>query len=580
MSPKLYLLTMLTNLYIKNFALIEELSIEFSKGLTIITGETGAGKSILIGALNQVLGIRANSDLVRSGSSKAIIEAVMIPESPHRLSPILDEAEIDHGDEILLRREISAKGQSRCFINDSPCTLQVLKRVGDLLIDLHGQHEHQFLLHPETHASMLDGFGQFADRVESYQKVYAHLKQRRKELERLVADTDRIQEKRDLLEYQLKELESLGLKKGESAELEEEITLHENSETRFSLCAAINEQLYDTERSAFVQLSEAVQQLGSLAAIDKSFYAHLEDAESAKSLVEELSRAVRNYSESIGFNPEHLEVLRERQMQLQRAMKKYGKTIEELIDLKENIIEELSLESNLSERNEHICEEIASLGKELSEIAAAISSERQKTAKHLEKAIVRELRKLGIPHGVFSVSIGQDVSENGDISIGEKRYTAYDNGYDRIEFLLSTNIGEFPKPLARIASGGEISRVMLAMKSVLAENTELPILIFDEIDTGISGKVADAVGRSLRNLSRKHQIISITHLAQIAAMADSHLSVEKTVENERTRTKVRPLNGAQHVEAVANLLSGRQRSESSLRAAEELIEHAKKNGQD
>lgn len=580
MSSKLYLLTMLTNLYIKNFALIEELSIEFSKGLTIITGETGAGKSILIGALNQVLGMRANSDLVRSGSSKAIIEAVMVPENLHRLSPILEEAEIDQGQEILLRREISAKGQSRCFINDSPCTLQVLKHVGDLLIDLHGQHEHQFLLHPETHVSMLDEFGQLAERVESYQKVYAHLRQRRKELERVVADTDRIQEKRDLLEYQLKELESLDLKKGESTELEEEIRLHENSETRFSLCAIINEQLYDTERSAFVQLSEAVQQLGSLAAIDKSFHPHLEDAESAKSVVEELSRTVRSYSERIEFNPEHLEVLRERQMQLQRVTKKYGKTIEELIDLEENIISELSLENNLCERNEQIRKEIASLETELSEHAAEISSERLKTAELLEKSIVGELRKLGIPHGVFSVGIGQDLSENGDISIEEKRYTAYDNGYDRIEFLLSTNIGESPKPLAKIASGGEISRVMLAMKSILAENTQLPILVFDEIDTGISGRVADAVGRSLRNLSRTHQIISITHLAQIAAMADSHLSVEKTVENERTLTKVRPLDGAEHIEAVANLISGKQRSESSLRAAEELIEHAKTTGKD
>lgn len=566
---------MLTNLYIKNFALIEELSIAFSKGLTIITGETGAGKSILIGALNQVLGIRANSDLVRSGSSKAIIEAVLVPETPQRLHSILEETGIDQYEEILLRREISAKGQSRCFVNDSPCTLQVLRQVGDLLIDLHGQHEHQLLLHPETHVSILDGFGQLADHVESYQTIYANLKQQRKELERLVADADRMKEKRGLLEYQLKELESLDLKKGEDTELEEKITLHENSETRFSLCSTINEQLYDTERSAFVQISEAVQQLGRLSAIDKNFFAHLEDAESAKSIVEELSRTVRNYSERIEFNPELLEILRERQMQLQRTRKKYGKTIEELLDLKENIADELSMENNLSNRTEEISEEIASLRKKLSELAAGISSKRRKTADQLEQAIAHELGNLGITHGVFNVKINQDVSENGDISFGEKRYNAYDNGYDRIEFLLSTNIGESPKPLAKIASGGEISRVMLAMKSVLAENTQLPILIFDEIDTGISGKIADAVGRSLRNLSRTHQIISITHLPQIAAMADCHISVEKTVRNERTITQVRLLDDKEHVAAVANLISGRQRSESSLRAASELIEHAK-----
>ena len=566
---------MLTNLYIKNFALIEELSIEFSKGLTIITGETGAGKSILIGALNQVLGIRANSDLVRSGSSKAIIEAVLVPENTERLHAILAQAGIDCDEELILRREISAKGQSRCFVNDSPCTLQVLKQVGDLLIDLHGQHEHQFLLRPETHVSMLDGFGRHADLVKSYQNVYAQLKQRRKELECLVTDADRIKEKRDLLEYQQRELDSLNLKKGEDANLEEEITLHENSETRFSLCSSINEQLYDNERSAFVQLSEAFQHLARLTAIDKSFSVHLEEAESAKSLVEEISRTVRNYSENIEFNPEHLDTLRERQLQLQRAGKKYGKTIDELIDLKETIADELSLEYNLSDRAEQLSKEIASLGKELSELASTLSSRRRDTADRLEEAIARELRHLGIPHGVFSVRLSHEASENGDIFIGEQRYNTYDNGYDRVEFLLSTNVGESPKPLARIASGGEISRVMLAMKSVLAENTQLPILIFDEIDTGISGKIADSVGRSLRNLSGSHQIISITHLPQIAAMAERHFSVEKTVQDGRTITTVRPLDKEEHIAAVANLISGRQRSESTLRAAAELIEHAK-----
>ncbi len=575
---KVYLFTMLTNLYIKNFALIEELSIEFSKGLTIITGETGAGKSILIGALNQVLGIRANTDLVRSGSNKAIIEAVLVPENPQRVKHVLEEAGLDADEEVLLRREISAKGQSRCFVNDSPCTLQILKQVGDLLIDLHGQHEHQLLLNPETHVSMLDGYGQLVDLVESYRTIHRDLRERRRELERITANAERVKEKQDLLEFQLKELEALDLKKGEDTELEAEITLLENSETRFSLCASINEQLYDTERSAFVQLSEAVRELDRLSDIDKNFSVHLEDAQSAKSLVEELSRTVRDYSEGIEFNPEHLESLRERQMQLQRARKKYGKTIDELIDLKENIAGELSMESNLSDRTEQFREEINALKKKLSELGADLSSKRHSTAAKLEQAIVHELKSLGIPHGVFRVSINRDAVEEGDISLGGQHYKAYESGCDRIEFLLSTNIGESPKPLSRIASGGEISRVMLAMKSVLAENTQLPILIFDEIDTGISGKIADAVGRSLRNLSRTHQIISITHLPQIAAMADRHMAVEKTVRNERSLTKVRQLDDEEHVAAVANLISGRQRSESSLRAAAELIEHAKAAG--
>ncbi len=566
---------MLTNLYIKNFALIDELSIEFSEGLTIITGETGAGKSIFIGALNQVLGIRANSDLVRSGSNKAVVEAVLIPGNTEEFRTILEQADIDQEEELLLRREISAKGQSRCFVNDTPCTLQVLRSIGNLLIDLHGQHEHQFLLQPDTHSAMLDGFGLLDNETETYRQIHSKLREKRKECDNLQVNAERLQEKRDLLEYQLKELESLNLRKGEQSGIEEEMTLLEHSETRFELCSSLNELLYDSEHSAFVRISEAAQLLSRLSTIDKSFSEHFNDAETARNLIEETSRTVRDYSGQIEFNPDRLESLRQRQLLLQKAVKKYGKSIDELLSLKERIAEELSLEENLTDLTASITREIETLGTELSSVARKISSARKKTAEKLEKDISHELVNLGIPNGVFIVSISQESDENGDIIHDGQRYRAFDDGCDRIEFLLSTNIGESPKPLSRIASGGEISRVMLAMKRVLAEHTQMPILIFDEIDTGISGRIADAVGRSLRQLSKTHQIISITHLPQIAAMADRHLSVEKTVQKDRTVTTVRRLDDEEHVTAVAGLLSGKERSESSLRAAAELIEHAK-----
>ena len=569
---------MLTNLYIKNFALIDELSIEFSEGLTIITGETGAGKSILIGALNQVLGIRASSDLVRSGANKAVVEAVLIPRNTEQVHTILEHAGIDAEEELFLRREISAKGQSRCFVNDTPCTLQVLRSIGDLLIDLHGQHEHQFLLHPDTHVTMLDGFGVLDKNIETYKQIHATLKEQRKELDHLQANAERLQEKRDLLEYQLRELESLNLRKGEQTELEEEMTLLEHSETRFELSSSLSELLYDSEHSAFVQTSEAVQLLSRLSAIDKSFSEHLNDAETARNLIEEISRTVRDYSGQIEFNPDRLESLRQRQLLFQKAVKKYGKSIDELLSLKESIAEELSLEENLSDRTAAITQEIDTLREQLSSLARTISSARKKTAERLEKKISHELGQLGIPNGVFNVSLIQECNESGNITLDGRRYSAFDNGYDRVEFLLSTNIGESPKPLSKIASGGEISRIMLAMKRVLAEHTAMPILIFDEIDTGISGRIADAVGRSLRKLSKTHQIISITHLPQIAAMADRHLSVEKMVQEDRTVTTVRPLDAEEHVTAVACLLSGRERSESFLRAAAELIEHAMSAG--
>jgi len=566
---------MLTQLYIKNFALIEELSIEFSPGLTIITGETGAGKSILIGALGQVLGARTNADFVRSGSKKAVIEATLLPENPELIRPLLAEAGIESDDELILRREIPSKGQARCFINDSPCTLQVLKQAGDLLIDLHGQHEHQLLLHSEMHISLLDDYAELAPLLASYREVRAELNAAQKKLSQLQADADRNREKRSMLEYRLDELTSLDLKEGEAGEIDNEIVLLENAETLHTLGAGLSELLYDGEASAFVQLSDAVHRFERLAEIDATLSPLIEEIRSAAGIVEELSRSVRNYSENIEFNPERLEELRERQHLLQRAAKKHGRSVEELLELKKDIADELAAEENLPERTEELEKQVSSLRKQLSELAAGLSSQRKRTAAELEGAIVGELAVLGIPDCVFRVLLTKESSPEGDILLDGTRFKAFDNGCDRVEFLISTNPGEEPRPLAKIASGGEISRVMLAMKSVLARSARLPILIFDEIDTGISGAVASAVGKSLKRLSATHQILSITHLPQIAAMADRHLCVEKSVRDDRTASSVRQLDEREHIEAVASLFSGRERSESSLQVAAELVEEAK-----
>ena len=566
---------MLNQLYIRNFALIEELTIEFTPGLTIITGETGAGKSILIGALGLVLGARANTDLVRSGSNKAVIEAILLPENPARIARLLDSADIEHGEEIILRREISSKGQSRCFVNDSPCTLQVLKQAGDLLIDLHGQHEHQLLLRPETHISLLDDYAGLGRLADSYREVRKRLTGRRKELEVLLADSERIREKRSLLEYQLGELEALDLQPGEAEETEQEIVLLENAETLYTLGAELGDLLYDGERSAFVQLTDAAHRFERLAGIDRTFGPLLEEIRNATGIVEELSRSLRSYSDRIEFNQERLDELRQRQLLLQRPGKKYGRSFDELIAFKEEIAGELAMQDNLSSRTEELENGIASLRKELSGHAAKLSAGRAEASGKLERAVVAELSALGIPNAVFTIHVTREPSEEGDVTVDGERCSAFENGCDRVEFLISANPGEPPKPLARTASGGEISRIMLALKSVLAHSTRLPILVFDEIDTGISGRIAEAVGKSLRLLAKSHQIVSITHLPQIAAMADRHLSVEKAVCGERTATGVRALDEKEHVEAVAALFSGREKSESSLRVAAELVEQAK-----
>ncbi|MCE1274609.1 MAG: DNA repair protein RecN [Chlorobiales bacterium] len=563
---------MLQSLYVRDFALIDELSVEFAPGLTIITGETGAGKSILMGALNLVLGERASAELVRSGASKAVIEATFTGSHYETVAPQLEEAGIECTPELILRRDIAASGQSRSFINDTPCPLSLLKQVGRELVDLHGQHDHQLLLHPETHAGMLDGFGQLKDEASRYHSLLQRYRQLRRTLDELLAQAAALREKRDFIEYQYRELESAGLATGEEASLEEEINLLENAETLFSLGTELGERLYESDDSAYASLSVSVHLLEKLASIDKRFEPSLEELRGAMSSIEEASRFTGRYTSGIEFNRARLEELRERQMMLQRLSKKHGKSIDELIGLRDRLADELSIEENVEADTVRLRAEIEEARDGLSSTAIDLHDMRLRAAILLEEEISSVLKELSIPHGNFRVAITHEESPEGDITFDGRRYRAYDNGFDRIEFMISTNIGESPKPLAKVASGGEISRVMLAMKSALARATHLPILVFDEIDTGISGKAAQAVGFSLKQLSRLHQIIAITHLPQIAAMADLHLSVSKRIENARTLSGVTTLDDAERVEEVARLISGHTISESSRKLAGELIE--------
>ncbi|AAM72843.1 MAG TPA: DNA repair protein RecN [Chlorobaculum sp.] len=563
---------MLKSLYVRDFALIDELSVSFAPGLTIITGETGAGKSILMGALNMVLGERASAEVVRAGARKAVIEAVFGGEHYENIGEMLDEEQIERTPELILRRDISATGQSRCFINDTPCTVSLLKRAGKQLVDLHGQHDHQLLLHTETHAGMLDGFGLLHAETAQYRNTLEEYRKLRHELQSLNERADMLRKKRDFIDYQYRELDAAALVEGEERSIDEEINLLENAETLFNLGTALGEHLYASESSAYTTLSSAVHLLEKLSAIDKSFEPWLEELRGATATVEELNRFVGSYIDGIDFNGDRLEALRERQILLQRLAKKHGKSIDELIALRDRLAEELSLEENLAGELTTIEAEIQKARKALSASAETLSAHRREAAERLEQEIMTGLATLGIPHSTFEVRFTREALPDGDIEIDGTRYRAFDNGCDRIEFMISTNLGESPKPLAKVASGGEISRVMLAMKSALARSAELPILVFDEIDTGISGKVAQSVGFSLKRLSRMHQIIAITHLPQIAAMSDLHLAVVKRIQADRTLTGVTPLDKDEHVREVARLFSGTEITETSLQLAEELIE--------
>lgn len=566
---------MLFSLYIKNFALIQELTVEFDPRLTIITGETGAGKSILIGALNLVLGERASSDLVRSGTTKAVIEAILKEVHSEKIESLLQAANIETVSELILRRELSSGGQSRCFINDTPCTAALLKQAGEELIDLHGQHEHQLLLHADTHETLLDDYALTTEEVSAYKNTRSLLQGLQQQLRRLKKEAAAIRDKKEIIDFQLKELNSIELKSGEEESNETEITLLENAETLFTLSSTLNDLLYDGEHSLYSAITAALHTIEKLAAIDKRFDLHIEETRTAKSIVDELARFTRSYTSDIDFNPDRLETLRERQLLLQRLCKKYGRTHKELIDLKTELEAKSALEENLEDEVSRIEQEITLRKTELSLHAETLSNKRQNAASRLETAIQEQLAELGIPHATFIVSITHEEHPDGEIFSDSKTYTAFPSGYDNIEFLISTNPGEKPRPLIKVASGGEISRVMLAMKSALAESAKLPILIFDEIDSGISGRVAESVGKSLRKLSRLHQIIAITHLPQIAAMGDLHLSVKKSVQQERTVTEVTPLDDENRLQAIASLISGEQISASSLTLAAELVEAAR-----
>ena len=562
---------MLFSLYIKNYALIQELSIEFTPGLTIITGETGAGKSILIGALNLVLGERASSDLVRTGSTKAVIEAVLKEVHSEKLDTLLNAAEIETTTELILRRELSSSGQSRCFINDTPSTAALLKQAGEILIDLHGQHEHQLLLHADTHETMLDDFAQTTAEVNAYKAARAKLQELHKQLVTLKKEAAEIHEKKEILDFQLNELHALDLKNDEDEGIETEIMLLENAETLFSLSSSLNELLYDSEHSVYSSVAAALHLVEKLAVIDKRFDIHIEETRTAKSIIDELARFTRSYSADIDFNPTRLDSLRERQLKLQRISKKYGLTLSGLIELQNELDTKIALQGNLEEEVNHLQQQITLQRTELSILASTLSAKRLDASRKLEREIQKQLAELGIPNATFIVSITHEEDGEGEITIEGKKFSAFNSGYDRTEFLISTNPGEKPRPLIKVASGGEISRIMLAMKSALAESSKLPILIFDEIDTGISGRVAEAVGKSLKKLSRLHQIIAITHLPQIAAMAELHLQVQKSLQNDRTVTEVSALDHESRLQAIAGLISGKEISSSSLNHAAELV---------
>lgn len=565
---------MLKSLEVKDYALIEHINVQFERGLNIITGETGAGKSILIDAMGLLLGERASTEVVRKGANKSVVEGIFEAETNKKVAVLLKENDVEFFPELIVRREISLKGSNRCFINDTPVSLTLVKDIGNFLVDLHGQHEHQSLLRTETHIEFLDEFGNIENLLHEYRNYYSELNRKSKELKELKEKELLLKEKKELYSFQIKEIDAVSPEAGEEERLSEELNILENSEKLLESTSSIYQTLYDSETSVYDALVKIKNELENLLQIDKSFKESASECESALALLNDVSEFIRSYNSKIDLDPKHLESLRERLGILSLLKKKYGGSIIRIIEHRKKIGEEYELAENFSDNINKIEDEISQLRITCGITAEKISQKRKQTSANVSGEVKSVLAHLGIPDALFEVKIVNvpaDIKEGNYITVNEKPYCYNFNGYDEVEFFISTNIGEEPKPLARVASGGEISRIMLSLKTILAKNDKLPLLIFDEIDTGVSGRVAQKVGQALLSLASFHQVIAITHLPQIAALADVHFLVEKKSIADRVVSSIIKLLNEERAREIAKLMSGEVVTEASLQGARELM---------
>ena len=547
----------LTLLRIRNLALVEELEWQMGPGFVAITGETGAGKSIIIGALQLLLGERADKSLIRTGSDLCAVEAVFSGNDLQKLNPQLIEAGIEScEDELIIKRSFSVAGGTRQFINGSPTTLSILKKLGDELVDLHGPHDHQSLLSPETQLSLLDSFARAEEQLTEYRKHYRQLQALVAEHGALnTAETAREQEL-DLLRHQIAEIKSANLLGDEEEEIESRYKLASNSKRLIELASAIANKLSEADDSVLSQLAETQRLLRELEKIDISI-AQFSSAHAA-SVVElsEIARALSAYAEKLDLDPQQLAALEQRVSLFETLKRKYGGSVAEVIAFGERAAERMQKIEGRDIELERLANEIQSVRTQMNSAGEALHKSRAKAAPKLSENIRRNLRDLGFRQSEFEANL---------TALGEP----HPNGFDSVELLFSPNPGEPLKPLRAIASSGEISRLMLAIKSALAAHDAIPLLVFDEIDTNVGGEIAHAVGAKMQTLGCDHQVICITHLPQVAATASSHFVVTKDVTRGRTFSNLREVTGKVRQEEIARMLGGK--SESALKLAASLL---------
>ena len=569
---------MIEELYISNVALIDELQLECSSGLNIFTGETGAGKSVILNAVGLALGERSTAGIVRDGATNAKIQIAVALPPDHPVWDGFNDSEfadvLDAEETLVLSRQINASGRSRCHTNGQLVSLTFLSAIGDLLVDIHGQHAHQSLFRSETHLDLLDTFGKHEALKAEVSKKYDELHAAQAQLADFSQTLRAAMQEKDLLEFQLEELEEAQLQEGEEEDLINERHLLSNAETLFESANQLYEQLYGgdlSESSTLDGLKIASRTISKLCELDGSLSELNARFESTLYELEDIAYQIRDYRDKIEFNPHRLSEVEERLDVIHRLKRKYGDSISDILAYQAQASQKLEDLQFGSERIEELKDQIHGVTQGAQKLAIELSKKRRETATQLESLIERELQTLGMEKAVFQILVSPIESAEGPLEIEGKRYELRTNGMDEIEFFISPNVGSEPKPLAKIASGGEISRVMLALKTVLAQIDLIPTMIFDEIDAGIGGRTADIVGQKLKELSRYRQVFCITHLPQIARFADQHFRVEKSVEGNRTTITAKLLTPEERVEEVARMHGG-EATVTTLAHARELLE--------
>lgn len=572
---------MLIELSISNFAIIESLCLQFKPGFVVLTGETGAGKSIIIDAVSLLLGERASRELIRTGCETATLEGIFVcpPELLSTLQPFLEEQGLYEGsDELILRREIRRDSRNRCRVNGHAVTLNTLEEIGAHLVDIHGQGEHLSLLRVRNHVDFVDQFGELTGQRQAFSALVHELREVRDELRALRQDERELARRQDLLTYQIEEIEAADLREGEEEGLQRESTLLANAEDRMELASRIYILLYEgeeTQPSVMDLMGFVVDSMDDLAALDDALSETREQIEDIFYQLQDVGRSMRTYRDDVEYDPEGLERVQERLELIRSLKRKYGDSIEEILAFAEKAQEELETVTHSEERIEALAAREETLRGEIAEAGQALSAAREETSQRLCQTVEAELAELDMENARFLVDRHWQEVEKGEgrdaVEIEGKHYAFDATGLDRLAFLIAPNPGEEPKPLPRIASGGETSRLMLALKTALSTADPVPIFIFDEIDAGIGGRAGRVVGEKLWSLANDHQVFCVTHLPQIARYGNQHFRVSKRTAQGRTLSVAEDLSHTERVEELAVMLGG-QATETTRQSAEELLE--------